>query len=133
MKKYPSMECFSTFFEKRDNYIYLRYKQYSSVDLDEAKEHAKILLKLCDGTRYPFILDGLNITAKFTKEARDFFSNHSPLLDLRLAQAFLINNTPNRLLLKFYLKFHPPSNPVKIFNNLPDAEQWIKQFNPISL
>lgn len=121
-------ESDSSYFERRKNYIYLKYKDYSSVDYEEAKVHAKFLIELCEGKRYPFILDGRDVHAKFTHEARDFFSNYEPLIKIRSAQAFIINNTPNRLLLKFYLKFHPPANPVKIFNNLKDAEDWVMQF-----
>jgi hypothetical protein len=121
-------ESNSSYFKKRENYIYLRYKDHSSVDIEEAKIHAKYLIDLCDGKRYPFILDGRDVHAKFSHDARNFFSNYKPLLNVRSAQAFLINNTPNRLLLKFYLKFHTPSNPVKVFSNLEDAEHWVSQF-----
>jgi hypothetical protein len=121
-------ESNSSYFEKRENYIYLRYKDHSSVDIEEAKTHAKYLIELCNGKSYPFILDGRDVHAKFTHDARNFFSNYKPLLNVRSAQAFLINNTPNKLLLKFYLKFHTPSNPVKVFSNLEDAEQWVSQF-----
>ena len=121
-------ESDSSSFEKRENYIYLRYKDHSTVDIIEAKIHAKYLIELCDGKSYPFILDGRDVHAKFTHDARNFFSNYKPLLDIRSAQAFLINNIPNKLLLKFYLKFHTPSNPVKVFSNLEDAEDWVSQF-----
>lgn len=128
LKNYLKRESDSSYFERRKNYIYLRYKDGSAVDLEEAKIHAKFIIELCQGKKYPFILDGRDVHAKFSHDAREFFSNYEPLLKIRSAQAFLINNTPNRLLLKFYLKFHTPPNPVKVFNNLEEAEEWVKQF-----
>lgn len=126
-------ESNSSYFERRETYIYLRYKDHSVVDIEEAKEHARILLDLSNTKKYPFILDGRDVHAKFSHEARDFFSKYEPLLAVRSAQAFIINNTPNRLLLKFYLKFHPPANPVKTFTNLEDAENWVKQFKVVEI
>ena len=128
MDNYLHRESDSSYFERRETYIYLRYKDHSSVDLEEAKIHAKYLIELCNGKRFPFILDGRDVYAKFTHDARNFFSNYKPLLNVRSAQAFLINNTPNKLLLKFYLKFHRPPNPVKVFSNLEDAAHWVSQF-----
>ena len=123
-------ESNSAYFERRNYYIYLRYKVFSIIDLEEAKQHAKNVIKLCDGTRMPFILDGLNTEARFTKEARDFFTTYEPLLKVRMAQAYLINTLPNKLLFKFFIKFHKPIGPVKVFTHLTDAEEWVKQFNP---
>ena len=122
------LESNSAYFEHREKYIYLRYKDLSMVHLEEAKINAEILIEMCNGKRYPIISDGLNIHARFSHKSRDFYSTYEPLLKIRSAQAFLINNTPNRLLANFYIKFHTPPNPIKVFTKLEDAEDWIKQF-----
>ena len=121
-------ESNSAYFERREKYIYLRYKDLSMIHLEEAKLNAKILIGLSEGKRYPIISDGLNIHARFSHKARDFYSTYKPLLKVRSAQALLVNNTPNRLLANFYIKFHTPPNPIKVFTKLEDAEDWIKQF-----
>ena len=128
MNTFLKFESNSAYFEHRDKYIYLRYKDLSLVHLEEAKINADILIKMCNGKRYPIISDGLNIHARFSHKSRDFYSTYEPLLKIRSAQAFLINNTPNRLLANFYIKFHTPPNPIKVFTKLEDAEDWIKQF-----
>ena len=122
-------ESNSAYFEHRDKYIYCRYKDLTLVHLEEAKINAEILIGMSNGKRYPIISDGLNIHARFSHKARDFFSTYEPLLEVRSAQAFLINNTPNRLLANFYIKFHTPPNPIKVFSKLEDAEVWIEQFS----
>ena len=133
MKIYSAAESDSAYFENRGNYIYLRYKDYSAIDIDEAKVHAKIVINLCNGVRLPFIIDGLNTDSKFTKQARDFFTSYKPLLRVRSAQAYLINTVLNRFLFRFFIKFHKPIGPIKAFSNLGDAEKWIKQFKPKDL
>ena len=95
------LESNSAYFEHREKYIYLRYKDLSMVHLEEAKINAEILIEMCNGKRYPIISDGLNIHARFSHKSRDFYSTYEHLLIIRSAQAFLINNTPNRLLAKF--------------------------------
>ena len=116
------------YFERRENYIYVKHKANFKIDLDAAKIHADIILDLCNGNRYPVILDGRNIIAKISHEAREFISNFEPVIKVRSAQAILVNNTATRLLANFYLKFHKPKHPVKLFSNLDEAEEWIKQF-----
>ena len=128
MSSYLKLESNSAYFEHREKYIYLRYKDLSMVHLAEAKINTEILIEMCNGKRYPFISDGLNIHARVSHKSREFYSTYEPLLQIRSAQALLIYNTPNRLLANFYIKFHTPPNPIKIFTKLEDAEDWIKQF-----
>ena len=115
-------------FERRENYIYIRYKEFSRIDLVAAKMHAKIILELCDGKPYPFILDGLNVQASFSHDAREFISKYEPVAKVRKAQAIVVNSTPARLLANYYYKFHKPKNPIKIFSKFEDALEWVKQF-----
>jgi hypothetical protein len=115
-------------FELHENHIFVRHKADIHIDLDAAKIHADIILDLCNGYRYPVILDGRNVTANISHEARKFISGHEPVIRVRSAQAILVNNIPTRLLANFYLKFHKPKHPVKIFSNLEDAERWVAQF-----
>ena len=115
-------------FERRENYIYIRYKDFSRVDLAAAKMHAGIILDLCDGKKYPFILDGLNVQANFSHDAREFISKYEPVAKIRSAQAIVVNNTTTRLLANYYYKFHKPKNPIKIFSKFEDAVDWVKQY-----
>lgn len=117
------------YFERRKNYIYIRYKDFSRIDLAAAKMHAEIILELCDGKQYPFILDGLNAQANFSHDAREFISKYEPIVKVRSAQAIVVNSTPTRLLANYYYKFHKPKNPIKIFSKFEDAEDWVQQFS----
>ena len=121
-------ECDSATFELRDYYLYVKYKSNSVVDLPEANNQSKIILDLCKGKEFPFIIDFLDVTVRIDDEARRFFANDGPHIHLRKAQAIVVNNIQNKLLVNFYIKHHKPKNPTKLFDNLEDALEWIKQF-----
>lgn len=123
-------ECDSATFELREDYLYIKYKSNSIVDLPEAKIQSEIILSLCNGKEMPFIIDFLNISARIDDEARQFFANDGPHIHLRKAQAIVVNNMQSKLLVNFYIKHHKPKNPTKLFDNLEDALDWIKQFIP---
>ena len=121
-------ECDSATFELKGNYLYIKYKAGSIVDLREANIQSGIILDLCQGKEFPFIIDFLDISARIDDDARRFFANDGPHIHLRKAQAIVVNNIQNKLLVNFYIKHHKPKNPSKVFDNLEDALDWIKQF-----
>jgi hypothetical protein len=123
------VECDSATFEMRENYLYIKYKDESIIDLPEAKIQSSIILDLCDRKKVTFVIDLLGITTRIEDGARDFFANNAPYLKIRKAQAVLVNNIQSKLLTNFYIKFHKPQNQVKVFNNLPDALDWLKPSN----
>lgn len=121
-------ECDSATFELRDEYLYIKYKSNSTVDLTEAKIQSQIILDLCQGKEMPFVIDFLDISVRIDDASRKFFANDGPHIHLRKAQAIVANNIQSKLLVNFYIKHHKPKNPTKAFNNLVDALDWIKQF-----
>ena len=110
----------------RNDYLYIRFKDESIVDLAEAKIHAKHCVDLCEGKRTPFVIDGLNVTTNMDDEARQFFADYKPMVNIRKAQAVLVNLMQSKLLTNFFIKYHKPENPIKVFDNLEDALDWIK-------
>jgi hypothetical protein len=116
----------SALIELEDNFIHIRFNDMSIIGLDEAKQVADDIIELCNGTAYPFITNGLGITIRMNKNARDFFASYEPLVKIRRGQAILVNNTPSKLLANFFIKYHKPANPTKIFTKMDDALIWIK-------
>lgn len=112
--------------ELEDGFIHIKFSDMSIIGLEEAKQVADDIIELCDGTPYPFITNGLGITIRMNKNARDFFARYEALVKVRKAQALVVNNTPSKLLAKFFIKYHKPINPTKIFTNFDEALKWIK-------
>lgn len=110
----------------RKGYLYIRFKDESIVDLAEAKIHAKHCIDLCKGQETPFVIDGLGVTTDLDDEARQFFAEFKPLVNIRKAQAILVNLMQTILLANFFIKYHKPENPIQVFDNLEDALDWIR-------
>ena len=110
----------------RKGYLYIRFKDESIVDLAEAKIHAEHCVDLCNGQETPFVIDGLGVTTDMDDEARQFFAEFKPLVNIRKAQAILVNLMQTILLANFFIKYHKPENPIQVFDNLEDALDWIR-------
>ena len=91
-------ECDTAIFELKGNYIYVEYKDESIVDLQEAIIQSNIILDLCQGKEFPFIIDLLDINVRIDDEARRFFANDGPHIHLRKAQAIVVINLQNKLI-----------------------------------
>lgn len=113
--------------ELKDGYIHIVFKDMSVIRKEEAKIVADDIIELCDGVPHPFITNGLGISIRMNKDARDFFASYRPLIKVRKGQAILVNNTPSKLLANFYIKYHQPLKPTKIFTKFDDAIKWINK------
>ena len=109
-----------------DGIIFIRYKDMSVIRLEEAKLIAKDTIKLCNNIPRGFILNGLGISIQMNNEARNYFANDPKYIEMGKAIAIVINNMASNLLSKFYIKYHKPIVPTKIFSTIEDAEDWIR-------
>lgn len=124
-----SLESNNALVELSDGYIQVRFTDLSIIGIEEARDISEHIIALCDGKKYPFITNGLGITIRMDKEARNHFATYKPLVKVRKAQAIIVNNIPSKLLANFYIKFHKPSDPTKIFTKFDDAVDWIRTFS----
>jgi hypothetical protein len=121
-----SRVCDSAEIELKEDYVHIQFRDMSIIGLEESKKVADLIIELCAGTPYPFITNGLGITIRMNNEARDFFASYPPLTKVRKAQALLVNNMPSKLLANFFIKYHKPVNPTKIFTDFDEALKWIR-------
>ena len=54
--------------------------------------------------------------------AKDSGNHHT------VADAFVINSLAQKMIADFYLKFHKPERPTKVFNNREKAVKWLLSF-----
>ena len=118
--------CDSAEIELKEDYLHIQFTDMSIIDLEEAKVVVNHIVELCDNKSYPFLTNGLGITIRMNNEARDYFASHKPLLKVRKAQALVVNNMPSKLLAGFYIKYHKPADPTKIFTKTEDALEWLR-------
>lgn len=59
-----------------------------------------------------------------TEEARIYASTNTP--EGRVAEAVIIRSLPVRIMGNFYLKFHKPNVPTRMFEDYEDAMRWLR-------
>lgn len=72
----------------------------------------------------------LHIIGKYmnaTKDAREFGASAEGLKN-SIAEAYVFDSLPHRIIGNFYMKFNKPSVPTKFFKTKPEAEVWLKTF-----
>lgn len=57
-------------------------------------------------------------------EVRNLYASDK-YIKYRHSDAFIVNSLPMRLLVNFYISFHKPKIPTKMFNNEEKAINWI--------
>jgi hypothetical protein len=63
-------------------------------------------------------------TTQFTNDARDFSASKEGLR-FSAAEAMLVKNLAQRIIVSFYLKINKPAKPSKAFNTEEDAINWL--------
>jgi hypothetical protein len=107
-----------------DNGI-LEVKIKEGAEIDAAQVHSNIeAIKEITDDRHPVLVDA-RVIFTITQEARELAAENSKN---RLAKAVLINSLATRLIGNFYINFHKPSIPTKIFTSREDAIEWLTKF-----
>lgn len=110
-----------------EGFIVLQFKDKIILELEDAQEIDQIIYhQFVFGKPFVALVDGRDVESSITHEARDFFSKDELVMDIRKAHAIVVNSLPTRLLANFYMKFHKPINPIKVFSDYAIAYQWIK-------
>lgn len=95
----------------------------TTIDAEEYRDQFKAAQQLTNGVPAGVLIK----TAPFlnvTKAAREE-SLKPEHLKYILAQAIVVENLANRIVGNFYIRFHQPSVPTKLFSNQEDALQWL--------
>lgn len=112
-------------FECRGGILYGQYK-VAEIDLATAKAATFLRQQITGGHPMPAIAD-ISAVKQVPKDTREFFSSLQAGEDLP-ALAVVINNPVTRTMGNFFLKFHQPKYPFRLFTSMDEATLWIKQF-----
>lgn len=111
--------------EIKPSIILLKIAEGVEVDIKAAYEMRAMLVEASSTPKYCVLLDGRN-SFQITTEARamladkEFGSN-------RLAIAFYITSLADRLIGNFFIKFHKPNTPTRIFTDQSEATDWLEK------
>jgi hypothetical protein len=96
-------------------------------ELEDAIEVDNITYDMVEGKPFVTLVDGRNVRSNMSHEARKHFANNKKITAIRKGQAIVVNSLHSKLIANFYMNFHKPTNPIKIFNDYNKAEIWIKE------
>lgn len=95
-------------------------------EIEHSRKICAERIKISNGKKFSL----LHTSEKFvipSKEVREFVATEERS-ELVLADAFVINTLPQRMTAKFFIQFNNPVRPTKIFDNVEEAIEWLKQF-----
>ena len=110
-----------------EGFTLLVFKDNVSFELEDAIEVDDLTYELVEGNAFVTLVDGRNIRSNISHEAREYFANDEKITSIRKGQSIVVNNLHTKLLANFYMKFHKPANPVKIFSDYDKAERWVRE------
>ena len=91
--------------------------------LDDILAHRQIAHELTQG-RPHVVLAIAGERMQATEEARRYAANTVP--EGRVAEAIIIGSLPVRIMGNFYLKFHKPEVPTRMFDKREEALKWLR-------
>jgi len=96
-----------------------------SVTAQQVKLILDAYLKLGEGKKRPHLITATKFVI-MEKEAMEFISTEANKFGI--ADAFVIRSLPQKIIGNFYLKFHKPKIPTKLFTSKEKAITWLKTF-----
>jgi hypothetical protein len=106
-----------------ENVLFVKMKANINLGLTEMQELLHHAVELNQYKKYFAIIDTQS-PYETSLETRNYYSE-SEYTKYRYADAFIVNSLPMRLLVNFYISFHKPKIPTKMFNNEKNAIEWI--------
>ncbi len=110
---------------REGNFLCLRFADRKVIGVNDAKEINGKALEMVQGQHFLLLVDSSDSLVSVTAAARECFAADKEVNKLRVAQAFVVDNTPNRILARFYAYFNYQASPVEIFEKEKEARNWL--------
>jgi hypothetical protein len=94
------------------------------MEADNAKLYIAAITDLCKGKAMPFLIDIRNSRGTFSSLAAKLMSKSPELKNVRISEAFVINNMAIRLLITNYKRVYDPKTPFVIFKDVEEARNY---------
>ncbi|MDG1477675.1 MAG: hypothetical protein P8Q14_11050, partial [Vicingaceae bacterium] len=114
-----------------DGFTSIVFKDKVSFELEDAIELDNYTYDWVEGSSFVTLVDARNIRSNISHKARDYFAKNEKITNIRKGQAIVVNSLHTKLLANFYMNFHKPKDPVKIFTDYNKAYDWIQDIRSI--
>lgn len=112
---------------REDGIVVLEFGDHVELDVKEARELLQATKEI-SGAKKVLVLNVAGKQTTATSAARDFAASPEAV-EYTLAEAYVVNNLPQKIIANFYINFHKPLVPTKIFNNTDAAIIWLKSLD----
>ena len=118
---------FHTWMES-DGIAHTMVKPDAEIFLQDAKENTAMVETFYNGQKFPLLVDIRNIKS-ISGEAREHFTLNGRESVVN-AYAMILSSSLSRMIGNFFLSFHRPIVPVKLFDREEEALEWLRSFAP---
>ena len=119
------IELPATYVWKKNQLIYIFPKPDKVFNVDLAKEQSRVVsdLFMLTGKKYALICD-VRKAKQIDNETRDFYSSEEASKDL-FAFVFVVDSIFSQLIANFFVNLKTMPIPVRMFNKISKAENWL--------
>lgn len=110
--------------EREDGIVHVTFLEGTTFDIPLQERLMQEYIKLCQDQKRPFLFDAEDHFT-LTKEASQNAKKLEPNFPAT-AHAAVVKNLAHKIIGDFFLKFHKPKLPFKIFRKQEDAIKWLR-------
>jgi hypothetical protein len=108
-----------------EGHIHIRIHEEVEIDLYEVMEINAAKDELVAGEKYTVIFQAPQI-GNISIDAQRFAASHECYHNA-IAKAIVTPSLPSRIIGNFFIKFHRPPAPTKVFNSVAEAAEWLNK------
>lgn len=116
----------STVFLRADGIVEIQVRENADISEKECVEIKNAYEEILEPKKYP-LLHVVGNYVTFDKSAREYSSSEDGL-KFSLAEAYVINSLPHKILANFYIRVNKPSVPTKFFGTKQEAVAWLLKY-----
>jgi hypothetical protein len=113
-------------FSPQHRIIRIKLIEGSEIELNDTIQNKNAILTLTRGSNYLALVD-IRVNVTVSKEARAYAALAENNLG-RIASAFIITSTANKLIGNFFINVNKPEIPTRIFSSEESATKWLNEF-----
>lgn len=112
-----------------DGIILIKYRNDYEIELDDVKVVEKVLIDISNGEDFYCIVDTSGRFNNYTNEAQKFLSKEASIVKegKMKCSAVLIDNLPQRMVVRFFINFFKPKFKMKVFGDISSAREWLQK------
>lgn len=125
MKRVKTRTC-EIIFHEEEGFLRVSVLPEVEMNLEDARSDFEAARILANNTPLPILSDPRQLKSS-THEVRSFYASKE-LAENILAMAVLVDSLAIKMVVNFFIKFHKPHFPTRMFNKEAEALAWLKQY-----